>query len=89
MPDIQLREALRAAMIEAINRIEGLEVSPSEVNYLLVELRDEVLTASQMYEFLGNEGLLVRVCDSFYGMPAGRYLRIAVKSQMAKAGLIA
>ena len=62
-------------------RIAGLRVYPSAANFLLVELLDLPLHASRVYRELGRRGFLVRVCDSFHGMPKGRFLRLAVRTE--------
>ncbi len=64
-----------------LSRIAGLRVYPSAANFLLVELLDSSLDASRIYRELGRRGLLVRVCDSFYGMPKGRFIRLAVRTE--------
>jgi threonine-phosphate decarboxylase len=63
-----------------LSRIAGLRVYPSAANFLLVELLDSSLEASRIYRELGRRGLLVRVCDSFHGMPPGRFIRVAVRT---------
>jgi threonine-phosphate decarboxylase len=64
-----------------LSRIAGLRVHPSAANFLLVELLDSPLDASRIYHELGRRGLLVRVCDSFHGMPKGRFVRVAVRTE--------
>lgn len=61
--------------------IRGLRVYPSAANFLLMELLDSSLDASRIYRQLGRRGLLVRMCDSFYGMPKGRFIRVAVRTE--------
>jgi threonine-phosphate decarboxylase len=76
----ELREAgLRFA--GRLQQIGGLLVCPSACNFLLVEITEPSLDARSIYQALGRRGLLVRVCDSFYGMPAGRFIRVAVRSE--------
>ena len=65
----------------ALSRIAGLRVYPSAANFFLVELLDLSLHASRIYRELGRRGLLVRVCDSFHGMPKGRFIRLAVRTE--------
>ncbi len=65
----------------ALSRTAGLRVYPSAANFLLVELLGSFLDASCVYRELGSRGLLVRVCDSFHGMPKGRFIRIAVRTE--------
>jgi adenosylcobyric acid synthase len=62
-------------------RIPGLRTHSSAANFLLVEITDASLSAAHIYRELGRRGLLVRVCDSFYAMPRGRFIRIAVRTE--------
>ena len=62
-------------------RIPGLRTHPSAANFLLVEITDASLSAAHVYRELGRRGLLVRVCDSFYAMSKGRFIRIAVRTE--------
>jgi threonine-phosphate decarboxylase len=64
-----------------LSRIAGLCVYPSAANFLLIELLDSSLDAWLVYRELGRRGLLVRVCDSFHGMPKGRFIRVAVRTE--------
>ena len=63
-----------------LSRIAGLRVYPSAANFLLVELQSLSLDAARIYRELGRRGLLVRVCDSFHGLPKGRFIRLAVRT---------
>ena len=71
----------RSRFEAGLSRIAGLRVYPSAANFLLVELLDPLLDASRVYRELGRRGLLVRVCDSFHGMPKGRFIRVAVRTE--------
>jgi threonine-phosphate decarboxylase len=64
----------------SLRRIPGIKVHPSAANFVLVELTDPAFDADQIYLELGSRGILVRVCDSFYGMPKGRFIRVAVRT---------
>jgi threonine-phosphate decarboxylase len=70
-----------------LSRIAGLRVYPSAANFLLLELLDSSLEASRIYRELGRRGLLVRVCDSFHGMPKGRFIRVAVRTEKQNSRL--
>ena len=63
-----------------LRSIAGIRVHSSAANFLLLELTDSSLDATRIYTELGRRGILVRVCDSFYGMPKHRFLRVAVRS---------
>src|SRR5258708_13942608 len=67
---------LRDDFEAGLRRIPGIRVHPSAANFLLLELTDPSLDAGQIYFELGCRGILVRISDSFYGMPKGRFLRV-------------
>ena len=64
----------------SLRLIPGIKVYPSAANFVLLELTDPSFDANRIYTELGCRGILVRVCDSFYGMPKGRFLRVAVRT---------
>lgn len=63
------------------------EILPSQCNFLLARLRDKQ-QAMPLYSWLAQRGILVRVCDSIPGMPAG-YLRLQVRSSAENRRLCA
>lgn len=67
---------------KSLRCVPGIGVHASAANFLLVELTDLSLDAARIYSELGRRGILVRVCDSFDGMPKGRFLRVAVRSAL-------
>ncbi len=76
----------REVMSEGLSRVAGVRVYPSACNFLLLELAG--LDPDAVEERLGRMGLLVRLCDSFYGMPKRRFLRVAVKSPEENARFV-
>jgi threonine-phosphate decarboxylase len=68
--------------------IPGIKVYPSAANFVLLELTDPSFEANRIYAELGCRGILVRVCDSFYGMPKGRFLRVAVRTASENQRLV-
>jgi histidinol-phosphate/aromatic aminotransferase/cobyric acid decarboxylase-like protein len=64
----------------SLRLIRGIKVYPSAANFVLLELTDPSFDANRIYAELGCRGILVRVCDSFYDMPKGRFLRVAVRT---------
>jgi threonine-phosphate decarboxylase len=68
--------------------IPGIRVHPSAANFVLLELTDPSFDANRIYAELGCRGILVRVCDSFYGMPKGRFLRVAVRTAVENERLV-
>jgi threonine-phosphate decarboxylase len=68
--------------------IPGIKVYPSAANFVLLELTDPSFEANRIYAELGCRGILVRVCDSFYGMSKGRFLRVAVRAASENQRLV-
>ena len=81
---VTLREDFQARL----RLIPGITVYPSAANFLLLELTDAGLHAEQVYFKLGCRGILIRVCDSFYGMPKGRFLRVAIRTASENQRLV-
>lgn len=68
----------RSYVAEELKKIGGMEVWPSETNFLLVQLR--VGKASALKDYLAQEhGILIRDCSNFEGLDS-RFFRIAVQS---------
>jgi threonine-phosphate decarboxylase len=79
------REGLRAGL-EAL----CLTVFPSAANYLLVELPAGKPNASFLRQrLLARHGVLIRNCDSYEGLAAGRYIRVAVLAEEDNVRLLA
>ena len=71
--------ALRKQLIAGLKLLPQLRVHPGRANFLLLELLEG--RAGDLYDALGREGLLVRVCDSFSGVPPGRFIRVAIRGE--------
>jgi threonine-phosphate decarboxylase len=82
MASLQMLADLRDDFQRSLCGISGVRVHPSAANFLLLELTDSSLDADRIYFELGSRGILVRVCDSFYGMPKGRFLRVALRTAL-------
>jgi threonine-phosphate decarboxylase len=82
MASLQMLADLRDNFQRSLGGIPGVRVHPSAANFLLLELTDSSLDTNRIYFELGSRGILVRVCDSFYGMPKGRFLRVAVRTAL-------
>jgi threonine-phosphate decarboxylase len=74
--------------VKQLSEIPGIRLHCGMANFLLVELISESLEAGNLYEELGRRGLLVRVCDSFRGMPRGRFVRLAVRTAIENDRLV-
>lgn len=71
---------IREDFQEQLRKIPGIRVHPSTANFFLVELEDAVLDSSNLFHRMALGGYLVRVCDSFYGLRTGGFLRLAVRT---------
>lgn len=79
-----LNEKERVA--DALRRIGGMEVWPSDTHYLLVQLRSGTAAALKRY-LAGECGLLIRDASNFEGLDA-RFFRIAVQEREANDQLL-
>jgi len=67
----------------------GLFAFPSAANYLLLELRGEMPTAAELRSrLIARHRILIRNCDSYEGLAAGRYVRVAVRGPAENCRLI-
>jgi threonine-phosphate decarboxylase len=71
-----------------LSEVPGIRLHVGTANFVLVELVTNLLDAGVLYGELGRRGLLVRVCDSFRGMPRGRFLRVAVRAAAENERLV-
>jgi histidinol-phosphate/aromatic aminotransferase/cobyric acid decarboxylase-like protein len=74
--------------VKQLSEVPGIRLHIGTANFVLVEMVSDRLDAGNLYGELGHRGLLVRVCDSFRGMPRGRFLRVAVRTAMENERLV-
>ncbi len=92
------RDYAESSLRENVEEREGLGQSlkaldlfvfPSAANYLLLELQPGMPTASKLRtSMIAKHRILIRNCDSYEGLTAGRYARVAVRSGADNARLI-
>jgi threonine-phosphate decarboxylase len=71
----EAREQLAASLATL-----GFFVFPSTANYLLLELRADMPTSSELRSrLIANHRILIRNCDSYEGLEPSRYIRVAVR----------
>jgi threonine-phosphate decarboxylase len=75
------REALASAL-----RALGLFVFPSAANYLFIELNEPMPELRTL--LIAKHRILIRNCDSYENLEAGRYIRVAVRSHDDNAQLV-
>jgi threonine-phosphate decarboxylase len=67
----------------------NLVVFPSAANFLLLELRADMPTASDLRSrLIARHRILIRNCDSYEGLTQGRYVRVAVRNAEENCRLI-
>jgi len=66
----------------------GLQVFPSETNFLLVKILNRKITSPELKELMGKEGILIRDCSTFVGLDDS-YFRVTVRSAIDNAKLVA
>jgi threonine-phosphate decarboxylase len=77
----------KAKFAEMLTNIGGLQVFPSETNFLLVKIVGHKLTSTALREALGTTGLLIRDCSTFVGLDDS-YFRVTVRSAENNAQLV-
>jgi threonine-phosphate decarboxylase len=77
----------RDYLFEQFNRLPQLQVFPSATNYLLMKMNAQNHSVTELEDFLGQRGYLIRNCDNFEGLGEG-FFRTAVKGRKANRKLI-
>lgn len=84
-----LENAVERERLAASLRGLGFVVFPSAANYLLLELREGMPTASELRaRLIAQHRILIRNCDSYDGLATGRYVRVAVRSNGENCRLV-
>lgn len=67
----------------------GLKVFPSAANYLFIQLAENMPRASELRSrLMHGHKILIRNCDSYEGLEAGCYFRVAVRSRQDNMRLV-
>jgi len=82
-------QPLRRSLWNALGGIQGLIPYPSAANFFLCRLENRNLSGSELVERLKNRGILIRTCDDFTGLAAGRFIRTAVRRMEENERLVA
>lgn len=70
----------RARFYNLLKEIDGLEVYPSQANYLMIKLNE--LGANELAEYLLEENkILIKVLNGKNGFDDGEYIRVAIKKE--------
>ncbi|MBM7557109.1 threonine-phosphate decarboxylase CobD [Halanaerobacter jeridensis] len=74
-------------LYQQLNNYSQLKVYYPEINYIFVDLTASEWTASRLEEELGQEGILIRNCNTYSGL-GEEFIRLAVKSREENLVLI-
>jgi threonine-phosphate decarboxylase len=88
--DASIRENTveRERMAESLKALDVV-VFPSAANYLLLELAMGTPAASELRaRLISKHRILIRNCESYEGLEAGRYVRVAVRSREENGRLV-
>ncbi len=69
----------RSLLEKALRGVKGVRVFPSEANFFLCRVLDPAWSNQSLAKRLCEEGIGVRVCNDFTGLPQGRFIRVAVR----------
>ena len=77
----------REAMIRELSRVEGLQVFPSQANFVFGELTPDFSGDTLRKRLLARHGIFIRACGNKIGS-SNRYLRLAVTGPAAVNQLV-
>lgn len=86
---LQQNEQESASLGKALAAL-GCRVFPGAANFLLIQLPESCCNSASLRNLLAaKHRILVRNCDSFCGLPAGRFIRVAVRNTADNMRLVA
>ena len=77
----------RIKFTKYLNEIPGLQVFPSDTNFLLVKITNSNITSTKIKEELAKMGMLIRDCCTFVGLD-NTYFRVTVRSDKDNQKLV-
>ncbi|MCL2642007.1 MAG: histidinol-phosphate aminotransferase family protein [Candidatus Bathyarchaeota archaeon] len=77
----------RVKFAKQLNEISGLQVFPSDANFLLVKITSRNITSTKIKEELAKMGMLIRDCCTFVGLD-NTYFRVTVRSDKDNQKLV-
>jgi threonine-phosphate decarboxylase len=69
----------RIKFTKQLNEIPGLQIYPSDTNFLLIKITNNKTTSTKIKEELAKTGILIRDCSTFVGLD-NTYFRVTVRS---------
>jgi threonine-phosphate decarboxylase len=73
--------------MQGFNKLSYFKTYPTEVNYMLVKILLDDITARDIQERLLKQGILIRDCSSFVGL-GDNFFRIAVRKRVENVFLL-
>ncbi len=86
----RIKRLIASQKSELMTQFEGmrwLKVWPSDCNFFLLQILDDHITASDVFESLVKKGIVVRDCSSIRGL-GDRFFRVTVRTPMNNRALI-
>jgi threonine-phosphate decarboxylase len=77
----------RINFTKLLNEVPGLQVFPSDANFLLIKITNGKNTSTQLKEELAKMGMLIRDCCTFIGLD-NTYFRVTVRSDKDNQKLV-
>jgi len=77
---LALLNVQRQFLTSGLARVPGLRPLISAANFILVDCSKSGCTGSELQNYLGPKGLLIRLCHNFAGL-GNSYFRVAVRSE--------
>jgi threonine-phosphate decarboxylase len=77
----------RVLFAKLLSEIPGLQVFPSETNFLLAKITTKKFTSTKLKEELSKIGMLIRDCCTFVGLD-NTYFRVTVRSDKDNQKLV-
>lgn len=71
--------AERLFLCDRLAALPGVRMYPTQVNFLLLDIRGTHLSSAALTEHLRREGVLIRDCGNYPGLDGKSYVRLAVR----------
>lgn len=78
---------LRTELSKKLESISWLKPFKGEANFILIKISDPGVNIKELYNYLAERGIIIRLCDSFIGLNDS-YFRIAVRTSHENEQLI-
>jgi len=87
MDSVQTVTMLRTELSTNLRTIPWIKVFKGEANFLLIKIIDSKVVLEELFLYLAERGIIIRLCDTFTGLD-NSYFRIAVRTSQENEKLI-